>query len=313
MHNFPVLSGGYAFLSLSGRRVLLILVWFVMNSSITLREIDSISEMKALEKLQQEVWGWDDLDTMPLMNFIVSREMGGVLIGAFDGKTPVGFVFGFVGCHHGQMVFHSHMLAVLPQFRDQGIGHRLKLAQREEALAKGFTCITWTFDPLQSANAYLNFTKLGVIANDYKINFYGENTSSALHRFIGTDRLWVSWFLESKRVRDRVECGCDPELSLEEHVLLVEMGPDGWPQTRTINSLDQDSLLIHVPADIGVLQQQDPELAVAWRNATRSAFTEALAAGYSVQEFYRIERDGESGGCYLLSSKTPDGINQNTN
>ena len=293
--------------------MLLILVWFVMNSSITLREIDSISEMKALEKLQQEVWGWDDLDTMPLMNFIVSREMGGVLIGAFDGKTPVGFVFGFVGCHHGQMVFHSHMLAVLPQFRDQGIGHRLKLAQREEALAKGFTCITWTFDPLQSANAYLNFTKLGVIANDYKINFYGENTSSALHRFIGTDRLWVSWFLESKRVRDRVECGCDPELSLEEHVLLVEMGPDGWPQTRTINSLDQDSLLIHVPADIGVLQQQDPELAVAWRNATRSAFTEALAAGYSVQEFYRIERDGESGGCYLLSSKTPDGINQNTN
>jgi len=293
--------------------VLLILVWFVMNSSITLREIDSISEMKALEKLQQEVWGWDDLDTMPLMNFIVSREMGGVLIGAFDGETPVGFVFGFIGCHHGQIVFHSHMLAVLPQFRDHGIGHKLKLAQREQALAKGFTCITWTFDPLQSANAYLNFAKLGVVANDYKINFYGENTSSALHRFIGTDRLWVSWFLESKRVRDRVECGADPELPLEEYVSLVEMGPDGWPATRAISSLAQESVLIHVPADIGVLQQQNPELAVAWRNATRSAFTDALGAGYSVQEFYRIERDGQSAGCYLLSSNTSNGINQNTN
>ena len=287
-----------------------------MNSSITLREIDSISEMKALEKLQQEVWGWDDLDTMPLMNFIVSTEMGGVLIGAFDGNAPVGFVFGFVGCHHGQIVFHSHMLAVLPQFRDHGIGQKLKLAQRERALAKGFTCITWTFDPLQSANAYLNFTKLGVIANDYKINFYGENTSSALHRFIGTDRLWVSWFLESERVRNRLECRCDPELSdeeLEKHVSLVKTAPDGWPQTRAICSLDRDSVLIHVPADIGELQEQNPELAVAWRNATRSAFTDALGAGYIVQEFYRIERDGQSAGCYLLSSKTPNGIDQHTN
>ena len=287
-----------------------------MNSSITLREIDSISEMKALEKLQQEVWGWDDLDTMPLMNFIVSREMGGVLIGAFDGNALVGFVFGFVGCHHGQIVFHSHMLAVLPQFRDHGIGQKLKLAQRERALAKGFTCITWTFDPLQSANAYLNFTKLGVIANDYKINFYGENTSSALHRFIGTDRLWVSWFLESERVRNRLECRCEPELSdeeLEKHVSLVKTAPDGWPQTRAICSLDRDSVLIHVPADIGELQQQNPEQAVAWRNATRSAFTDALGAGYIVQEFYRIERDGQSAGCYLLSSKTPNGIDQHTN
>jgi len=272
--------------------------------------------MKALEKLQQEVWGWDDLDTMPLMNFIVTREMGGVLIGAFDGKTPVGFVYGFVGCHHGQIVFHSHMLAVLPQFRDHGIGRKLKLAQREHALAKGFTCITWTFDPLQSANGYLNFTKLGVVANDYKINFYGENTSSALHRFIGTDRLWVSWFLESERVRNRLERGSDPELSNEElvkHMSLVKIAPDGWPYMRAIGSLDQDSVLIHVPADIGVLQQQNPELAVAWRNATRSAFTDAFGAGYTVQEFYRIERGGQSAGCYLLSSKTPNGINQNTN
>ena len=296
--------------------MLLILVWLVMNSSIIIREIDSIPEMKALEKLQKEVWGWDDLDTMPLMNFIVTKEVGGVLIGAFDGEKPVGFVFGFVGCHHGQIVFHSHMLAVLPQFREHGIGHKLKLAQREHALAKGFTCITWTFDPLQSPNAYLNFTKLGVIANDYRINFYGEKTSSALHRFIGTDRLWVSWFLESNRVRKRLERGSDVQPSheeLEKHVSLVKMAPDGWPHRRAISSLAQDYVLIDIPADIGVLQQQNPELAVAWRNATRSAFTDALGVGYTVEEFYRIERQGQSAGCYLLSSKTPNGINQNTN
>ena len=284
-----------------------------MNSSIIIREIDSISEMKALEKLQKDVWGWDDLDTMPLMNFIVTREVGGVLIGAFDGKTPVGFCFGFVGAHHGQIIFHSHMLAVLPQFREHGIGHKLKLAQREHALAKGFTCITWTFDPLQSPNAYLNFTKLGVVANDYRINFYGEKTSSALHQFIGTDRLWVNWFLESERVRKRLEGAPDIESShegLEAHVSLVKMSSDGSPHTCAM--MDRDYLLIDVPVDIRVLQQQNPELAVAWRNATRAAFTDALAAGYTVEEFYRIEREGQSAGCYLLSSKTPNGINENT-
>ena len=279
-----------------------------MNSSIIIREIHSISEMKALEKLQKDVWGWDDLDTMPLMNFIVTREVGGVLIGAFDGETPVGFCFGFVGSHDGQIIFHSHMLAVLPQFREHGIGHKLKLAQRESALAKGFTCITWTFDPLQSPNAYLNFTKLGVIANDYRINFYGEKTSSTLHRFIGTDRLWVNWFLESERVRKRVEGGLEPSPEeLEKHISLVKMSADGSPRTRAI--VDRDHLLIDVPADIGLLQQQNPELAVAWRNATRAAFTDALAAGYTVEEFYRIEREGQSAGCYLLSSKTPNGPN----
>jgi len=279
-----------------------------MNSSIIIREIDSISEMKALEKLQKDVWGWDDLDTMPLMNFIVTREVGGVLIGAFDGETPVGFCFGFVGSHDGHIIFHSHMLAVLPQFREHGIGQKLKLAQREHALARGFTCITWTFDPLQSPNAYLNFTKLGVIANEYRINFYGEKTSSALHRFIGTDRLWVNWFLESERVRKRI-AGEEPSREeLEQHVSLVKMAPDGSPRTHAL--VNQDHLLIDVPADIGVLQQQNPDLAVAWRNATRAAFTDALAAGFTVEEFYRIEREGQSAGCYLLSSH---GINQNTN
>lgn len=282
-----------------------------MNSSIIIREIDSISEMKALEQLQKDVWGWDDLDTMPLMNFIVTREVGGVLIGAFAGEKPVGFCFGFVGAHNGHIIFHSHMLAVLPQFREHGIGQKLKLAQREHALAKGFTRITWTFDPLQSPNAYLNFTKLGVIANEYRINFYGEKTSSALHQFIGTDRLWVNWFLQSERVRKRIECGIEPSHGeLEKHVSLVKMAPDGSPRIRRM--VNRDYLLIDVPADIGVLQQQNPELAVAWRNATRAAFTDALDAGYTVEEFYRIEREGQSAGCYLLSSKTPNGINKNT-
>ncbi|HZE69988.1 MAG TPA: GNAT family N-acetyltransferase [Pyrinomonadaceae bacterium] len=286
-----------------------------MTSTIIIREIDSISEMKALEKLQKEVWGWDDLDTMPLMNFIVTKEVGGVLIGAFEGNVPVGFVFGFVGYDEGQIVFHSHMLAVLPSFREHGIGRKLKLAQREHALGKGYSCITWTFDPLQSPNAYLNFSKLGVIASKYKVNFYGEQTSSTLHRYIGTDRLWVSWFLESKRVKRRLECGFGAEPSqadLGKLESLVKTGPEGWPQSQPVAALAGEKLLIDIPADIGLLQQQNPQLAVAWRNATRAAFIEALAAGYIVEDFYRLDRAGELVGCYLLSSKMPNEVNHDS-
>ena len=286
-----------------------------MTSTIIIREIDSILEMKALEKLQKEVWGWDDLDIMPLMNFIVTKEVGGVLIGAFDQQTPIGFVFGFVGYDEGQIVFHSHLLAVLPAFREHGIGHKLKLAQRQQALEKGFKCITWTFDPLQSANATLNFTKLGVIASKYKVNFYGEKTSSVLHRYIGTDRLWVSWFLESKRVNRRLECGTrarPPAADLRKLLSLVQTGPNGWPQSQPVSALAEEQILIEIPGDIGLLQNENPELAVAWRDATRSAFTEAITAGYVVEEFYRLDRHGELVGCYLLKSKAPNGFNHDS-
>ena len=294
---------------------LILLKTLLDNLTMIIREIDSISEMKALEELQKEVWGWDDLDTMPLMNFIVMKEVGGSLIGAFDREKPVGFVFGFVGCDEGKIVFHSHMLAVLPEFREQGIGRKLKLAQRQQALAKGFNRITWTFDPLQSPNAYLNFSRLGVIATKYKVNFYGEQTSSGLHRYIGTDRLWVSWFLESNRVSQRLECGSNAKpyhSDLRKLVSLVQTGSDGWPLSRPLAAVDEQ-VVIEIPADIGLLQQQSPQLAVAWRNATRSAFTEAFAAGFIVEEFYRLDRHGEAVGCYLLNSKMPDGISNHSN
>ena len=172
--------------------------------TIAIREIESIAQMKALEKLQQDVWGWDDLDTTPLMDFIIMKELGGTLIGAFDGERVIGFAFGFAGWHDGRAVFHSHMLAVHPAYREHGIGLRLKLAQRTSAIERGFGHITWTFDPLQSTNGHLNFRKLGVVASKYKVNFYGDESSSPLHRHIGTDRLWVDWFLNRKRVVNRL-------------------------------------------------------------------------------------------------------------
>jgi predicted GNAT superfamily acetyltransferase len=115
----------------------------------------------------------------------------------------VGFAFGFLGREHGQTTIHSHMLAVLESYRHLDLGRRLKLAQRERALAMGIREMTWTFDPLQSRNAHFNFAKLGVVSDTYKVDFYGPETSSVLHRN-GTDRLWVRWLLDSRRVRERI-------------------------------------------------------------------------------------------------------------
>jgi len=254
--------------------------------TITFRDIESVAQMKTLEKLQQDVWGWDDLDTTPLMDFIILKELGGTLIGAFDGEHLIGFAFGFVGWHEERVVFHSHMLAVHPAYREHGIGLRLKLAQRASAIERGFEHITWTFDPLQSTNGHFNFRKLGVVAGEYKVNFYGDQSSSPLHRYIGTDRLWVDWFLNSNRVANRLR-------------------PAQEMNDGTIAKVDRfDGLIIEVPDKIALLQRDDPEAARHWRDSTRAAFITALQAGYVVDDFLRVDRNGNRIGCYLLVPRT---------
>ncbi|HKG98724.1 MAG TPA: GNAT family N-acetyltransferase [Pyrinomonadaceae bacterium] len=257
-----------------------------------------MAQMKALEKLQQDVWGWDDLDTTPLMNFIILKELGGTLIGAFDGERVVGFAFGFVGWDEGQAVFHSHMLAVQPAYREHGIGLQLKLAQRTAALEKGFDHISWTFDPLQSTNAHLNFHKLGVVSSKYKVNFYGDQSSSPLHRCIGTDRLWVEWFLKSPRVTKRVQASQEQDLDGLER--LIHVGRDGMAVGRPAGGLNGRPAVIEIPERIGLLQRENPAAAVAWREATRAAFVDAFAAGYVVDDFLRIDQNGHRVGSYLL-------------
>jgi len=274
-----------------------------ITPTIEIQPIESIAQMKALEKLQQDVWGWDDLDTTPLMNFIIMKELGGTLIGAFDGENVIGFAFGFIGCADGQRVFHSHMLAVHPSYREHGIGRRLKLAQRNAALEKGFEHITWTFDPLQSANAHLNFHKLGVVSSKYKVNFYGDQSSSPLHRCIGTDRLWVDWFLNSQRVADRVQKQLQ-ETELNGLARLIQIGRNNSAVSRSAADLNGRPAVIEIPERIGLLQRENPAAALAWREATRAAFVDAFAAGYVVDDFLRIDQNGHHAGGYLLVRKS---------
>ena len=213
-----------------------------------IRELRNVGEFHAVEEMQKEVWGCSDLEVVPAVHFIPVCAVGGILLGAFDEGAMAGFVYGFPGFEGEERIIHSDMLAVRSTHRDRGLGRALKLAQRERALAMGVHKITWTFDPLQARNAHLNFAQLGVTADRYLRDFYGE-TTSPLHQ-MGTDRLWVTWHLE---------------------------GQGGAPPPSP-------ALRIGIPRNISALPLEE---AREWRQKTRSALEDALARGLIVRGFDR--------------------------
>jgi chorismate synthase len=284
-----------------------------------LRTIDDLVQLKAVEK---QVWGMDDEDAIPLTLAIALKAAGNIFIGAFDQGTldniqsrkeksrkeqMAGFAFGFLGREHGQTTIHSHMLAVLDAYRHLDLGARLKQAQRERALAMGVHEITWTFDPLQSRNAHFNFAKLGVLSETYKVDFYGPETSSMLHRN-GTDRLWVRWLLDSRRVRDRIAGKNGRAETMDALRLLaplVRFNGTGFPERADLaESLSRQRVSIEIPGDILAVERADMGLAREWRETTRWAFRESLKAGFFVAEYCRSVRGQQGPGAYLLQRGT---------
>ncbi len=175
--------------------------------AVLIRPCHGLEELGACVQLQIDVWGYGDRDVVPRRMFVVGQKIGGQVIGAFDttraGANPegdaenlVGFAMALPGISGGQPYLHSHMLAVNPEYRNQGIGRRLKLFQREEALARGIRRMEWTFDPLEIKNSFLNVSKLGAVVRRYAVNFYGVS-SSRLHGEVPTDRLCAEWWLDS--------------------------------------------------------------------------------------------------------------------
>jgi predicted GNAT superfamily acetyltransferase len=269
------------------------------KANLDFREITEPVELRAVEQLQKEVWGIPDLDVVPLSQLVAATAAGGVLIGAFDDAKLAGFAYGFAGYEHGRTTHHSHMLAVLPGYRNFSVGYRLKLAQRQFVMEQGIEAMTWTFDPLQSLNAYFNFNRLGVVSDRYFVSFYGEDAASFLHGN-GTDRLWVTWQLNSRRVCDRID-GTGSEGDIREVVPLVELGENDTPDRNRLDEcLSLDHAAIEIPANINELERRDRQIAIEWREATRWAFTEAINKGFIVAGFYRAERNGRKVGTYQL-------------
>ncbi len=181
---------------------------------VVIRQCRGIEEFQACVHLQQEVWNVSDAELVPLHMFVVAEKIGGQIIGSFDGDTLIGLVFSIPGNRNGRLYLHSHLLAVRESYRNLGLGRSMKLAQRDDALARGFELMEWTFDPLEIKNAFLNLHRLGAIARRYNSNQYGVS-SSPLQGGLPTDRLVAEWWLKSRRVVNLLDHGQPPQVTPE--------------------------------------------------------------------------------------------------
>jgi len=273
--------------------------WEIEGTRLHIRGVEGETEYRAIEEIQKEAWGFNDLDIVPAATLIATEHAGGIVLGSFEGEAMIGFAYAFPAFEHGRTSMHSHMLAVRPAYRNVHAGFYLKLVQRERTLEKGLDEITWTFDPLQSLNAHLNFSKLGVVSRRYLVNFYGETSSSPLHQGFGTDRLWVSWLLNSNRVK---ECIARTASHRAASVVAASNDASTLVQSALIYSEGARPLLgdfsgnlaanrcaIEIPHNINSIKEREPKLGSEWREATRAAFLAAIEAGFLVEDFVRIE------------------------
>jgi predicted GNAT superfamily acetyltransferase len=273
-------------------------------SAISIRELRTEEEFKRVVELERAVWGFSDpFDMVPPVVFTITVKRGAILLGAFDEHDRmVGFSYSLVGMKGRHPLQWSHMTGVLPEYRG-GLGLKLKLAQRDRAVALGYDLIEWTFDPLQAMNAHLNMSKLGCVAEEYHRNVYGESTS-ALHRGTPTDRLVAEWHITAPHVKRRLETA--PELRARSsevgHAPLVNRTADAgeWCTCATIDlELDDRRLWLEIPGRFTEMQQRAPDLALAWRLHTREIFETYFNRGYRVVDF-ALARDA-GGGRYLLA------------
>ena len=240
-------------------------------AEIRIQQLTDLDHFERCVELQIAVWGYNGGDAIPRRVFVVASRIGGQVIGAFAGDKLVGFAMALPGYRAGTPYLQSHMLAVAPQYRNLGIGRRLKLAQRDDAIARGFDLMEWTFDPLEIRNAHLNIHRLGAIVRRYHRDFYGSS-SSPLQGGLPTDRLYAEWWLRSARVANILGGHAEPIEAWER--VMVPKAVDQWKQDA---------------------QQRDWARALQARN--REALEGAFARGFAV---IGHEQDSEGNGLFLL-------------
>ena len=269
-----------------------------------IRQLTTIPEFEQVYALEQEVWGYTSVaDAVPVPILIVSAKTGGLLLGAFESGRMVGFAYSLPAYKDGRAFQWSHMLGVVHDRRDAGIGWNLKIEQRRLTLASGLELIEWTYDPLQALNAHLNFVKLGVVVREFHENVYGDS-SSPLHRGTPTDRFIAEWWLRSARVERRLGASQrGAQIPAEGDTPAVEVHAPCRGQRWILPGpadlgIDAPRLAVAIPSNFTDMQREAPALALEWRMATREIF-ETYLGRYQVTDFVRSEH----GGRYLLDRR----------
>lgn len=233
-------------------------------SDVTIRECSSIQDFQQCIELERAVWKDEDIGIMPIRLYLISKSCNAPTFGAFDSSGKlVGFVHTMIALMKGRVLYHSHLAAVLEEWRHKDIGLRMKLAQRQHAIDAGVPVIIWTFDPLQSRNAHLNINKLGAIIRRYEVNYYGRGFSTVFDPEVPSDRVVVEWWVRSP------------------HVESVLAGNRPHPGA--------DSNAVVIPEDIGKIRKRSSEEYLEWRLRVREDFQSKLAAGLIARGF---EREG---------------------
>lgn len=269
-------------------------------TDIEIRPLAGPKERDACVLLQEATWGDGFADRVPSSILMIAQETGGVASGAFHDDRLIGFVLGISGIRDDRRVHWSDMLAVLPDYRDRGIGYRLKLHQRELLLGHGVETVFWTFDPLVARNAYLNLRRLGAITHTYKRDLYGRS-GSPLHAGIGTDRLLTEWWIASDRVVDSL-AGRRPAAPAPRVVVNPPVTDADRPRpAEQVEAPTGPAVEIVIPADIHALKAAAPGLAQVWRENVRLAFETSFDAGYQAVDALR----DESYTRYILEQRSP--------
>jgi predicted GNAT superfamily acetyltransferase len=288
----------------------------VSQERFIIRKIDKPEEYHECEEVQRRAWGMPDIHIVPSHLLITAQKNGGLVLGAFDAEGKmVGYLFGFLGTTQpdpegqsaaGRLKHCSHMVGILPECQSQGLGYLLKLSQRDHALSQGLDLVTWTFDPLESANANLNLSKLGVVFNTYLRDVYGRMTDE-LNAGLATDRVQVDWWIRSRRVVERLEKS-GKKLSLDEmlqrgasQVNAATIGTDGVlrPSGSDLSS-GAEAIVVEVPADFQGTKAADMSSAIDWRTHTRDLFCHYFEAGYAAVEFISEIVGGHRHSYYVL-------------
>lgn len=278
----------------------------------SIRLLETPEDMSAAEELQRIVWPGSETEVVPTHMLITAIHNGGIVLGAFVENEMVGFIFGFPGLEilpDGPHPKHcSHMMGVHPDWRNSGLGFALKRAQWQMVRHQGLDHVTWTYDPLLSANAYLNIAKLGAVCNTYRISEYG-NMQDNLNAGLPSDRFQVDWWLNTSRVKRRLGKRARGTLKLDQYekadlqpLYSLHTGADGLPRPpEHFTPISGSLLLAEIPSDFMMLKKVDFSLARDWRFFTREVFEIAFSEGYLVTDFIFDRRDEITRSLYVLT------------
>jgi predicted GNAT superfamily acetyltransferase len=280
-------------------------------SNFKIRILETPQEMTLVEEFQRLIWPGSEIDVVPVHVLITAVHNGGLVLGAFEEETIIGFLFGFPGLEKvpdGPRPKHcSHMMGILPGHRDSGVGFALKRAQWQMIRHQSLDHATWTYDPLLSRNAYLNIAKLGAVCSTYRRSEYGE-MRDGVNAGLPSDRFQVDWWVNTRRVNQRLSDDSRPTLNLE-HISRSGLRPfyslqmtDDLPHPpEHVPAFEDRILFAEIPADFTDLKSKDFTLARDWRFFTRELFETAFAANFIITDYIFGREEGRARGLYLLT------------